>query len=141
MSPFEALHGWICNTPISWSDPVSRVLIRPDMLADMEREMQVIKKNVKATQDRQKSYVDRNKLSKEFQVGKQVYLCIKPKKRSLQISSCAKLAPQFCGPFSIIERIGLVAYRLALPLTVKVHDVFNVSLLKDADHVIDWSVL
>jgi len=52
MSPFEALYRQSCNTPISWSDLVIRVLIEPDMLADMEHEMQVIKKNLKATQDR-----------------------------------------------------------------------------------------
>ena len=34
--------------------------------------MQVIKKNLKATHDRQKSYADRNRLFKEFQVGEQV---------------------------------------------------------------------
>lgn len=39
MSPFEALYGWSCNTPISWSDPISGVLIEPDMLVDMEQEM------------------------------------------------------------------------------------------------------
>jgi len=84
-------------------------------------------------------------LFKEFQVGEQVYLRIKPKNISLQIGSFAKLAPQFCGPFNIIERIGPVAYQLTLPLTVKFHDVFHVSLLKkyvnDVDHVIEWSIL
>jgi len=52
MSPFEALYGQSCNTPISWSDPVIRVLIGLNMFADMEQEMEVIKKNLKATQDR-----------------------------------------------------------------------------------------
>jgi len=39
MSPFEALYGQSCNTPISWSDPVNRVLIGPNMLVEMEQEM------------------------------------------------------------------------------------------------------
>ena len=47
MSLFEALYGRICNTPISQSDRVNIVLIGPDMLAEMEHEIQVIKKNLK----------------------------------------------------------------------------------------------
>eukprot|EP00253_Pinus_taeda_P020876 PITA_20876 len=47
--------------------------------------------------------------------------------------------------FEILERIGPVEYRLALPPIVKFHDVFHISLLKkyinDVDHVIDWSLL
>eukprot|EP00253_Pinus_taeda_P034815 PITA_34815 len=93
MSLFESLYGRCCNTPISWSDPVNRVLIGPYMLVEMEKEMQVIKKNLKLTKDRQKSYADEYRVFKEFQVGEQVYLCINPKKSSLRIGSCAKLAP------------------------------------------------
>lgn len=52
MSLFEILYGWSCNTCISWSDPINKVLIGPNLLADMEQEMHVIKKNLKATQDR-----------------------------------------------------------------------------------------
>ena len=69
MSLFEALYGWSCNTPINWSDPVNKMLIGPYMLVEMEHEKQVIKKNLKAAQDRQKIYVDHNRLFKEFQVG------------------------------------------------------------------------
>lgn len=39
MSPFEALYGWSCNTPTSWSDSMNRELTGPDMLNDMEQEM------------------------------------------------------------------------------------------------------
>jgi len=58
MSPFEALYGRSCNTPISWSDLVNRVLIGLNMLADMDQEIKFIKKNLKEAQDRRKSYVD-----------------------------------------------------------------------------------
>jgi len=107
--------------------------------------MQVIKKNLKAAQDRQNNYADQHKKFKEFHVGKRVYLRIKPKKISLRIGSCAKSAPRYYGPFEILERTGPMEYQLALPPILKLHDVFHISLLKkyikDVDHVIDWSVL
>lgn len=80
MIPFEAQYGRSCNTSISQRDLVKRVLIGINMLMDMEQEMLVIKKNLKETQDRQKSYVDKHRVFKEFQVGEHVYLRIKPKK-------------------------------------------------------------
>ena len=111
----------------------------------MAHKMQVIKKNLKEAQDKKKCYPNQNKLFKEIQVWEQVYLCIKPKKSFLRIGSCSKLAPQFHGPFKILERIGPIVYRLALPPTMKVHDVFHVTLLKKyvkyVDHMIVWSIL
>ena len=63
----------------------------------------------------------------------------------MRIGSCAKLAPQYCGPFKFLERIGSVSYQLALPPLVNLHDVFHVSFLKKyvkyVDDLIDWSVL
>ena len=54
-----------------------------------------------------------------------------------------KLSPRFIGPFEILERIGTVAYRLALsPSMTDVHEVFHVSMLQkdtpDPAHVVDW---
>jgi len=80
----------------------------------------------------------------KFQVGEHVYLCIKPKKSSLRIKSCDKFPPRYYRPFEILERIGLIAYILALPLTLNVHNVFHVSFpkryVKDVNHVIDLSI-
>ena len=42
-----------------------------------------------------------------------------------------KLNPRYVGPFEILEKIGPVAYRLALtPELANVHDVFHVSMLR-----------
>lgn len=42
-----------------------------------------------------------------------------------------KLSKRYYGPFQIIERIGVVAYKLLLPTDYRIHPVFHISLLKE----------
>ena len=69
-------------------------------------------------------------------------LKVNPKKSSLKLGSCTKLAAIFCGPFEILDRIRPVAYMIALHVSMNVHNLFHVSLIKkyvhDLNHVIDW---
>jgi hypothetical protein len=140
MSPFEVLYGRLCNTPVSWSNPVNKISIGPDMLKEMEQQVTQIKQNLKVAHNRQKSYADQKRTPREFKMGDHVYLRIKPRRSSLKMGACAKLAP-----FEVLDRMGPIAYRLALPPTVKAHNVFHVSLLKKyvhyANHIIDWFVI
>ena len=62
--------------------------------------------NLKVVQDRQKSQADLKRTQKEFQVGEHVFIKVRPKKSSLKLGSCAKLAPKYYGPFEIFSRIG-----------------------------------
>ena len=109
----------------------------------METMVQKIRKNLKATKDRKKSYADKKKTTKEYNVVVHVSLRVKPKKRKLRMGLYAKLAPRYVGPFEILARIGPVAYQLALPLYIRIHEFFHVYLLKkyvvDQSHVIDWN--
>ena len=72
-----------------------------------------------------------------------MYIKVNPKKSSLRLGKYSKLEPRYCGPFEILAKVGSVAYQLALPPIVKVHNVFHVSILKkyihDATHVINWN--
>jgi hypothetical protein len=123
MSPFEALYCRKCNTPVSLDNPTNKVVLGLEFLKDMEDQMVRIKKNLKASQDRQKIYADQNMIAREFKVGEHVLLKVNPKKRYLKLSSCTKLAARVCGPFEILDKIGPVSYILALPASVNVHNV------------------
>jgi hypothetical protein len=145
MSPFEFLYGRSCNTLVSWSNPVNRNTIGTNMLKEMEQQVIQIKQNLKVAHNRHKSYENRKRTPREFKTGDHIYLRVRPRKNSLRMGACAKLAPQYCGPFEVLDRVGPVAYRIALPPTVKAHNVFHVSLLKkyvhDSNHIIDWCVI
>ena len=73
------------------------------------------------------------------------YLRVRERKSSLNLGSCAKLSRRFWGLFEVLERVGLVAYRLALATSTRAHNFFHVYLLKkyvhDPNHVIKWDVI
>eukprot|EP00253_Pinus_taeda_P025190 PITA_25190 len=112
------------------------------MLAEMEEMLKKIRKNLRAAQDKQKVYAKKKRSYREFELGDHVYLRVKPRKSSLQWQGCAKLAPRYCGPFQVLEQIGPVAYKLALPSHIRVHNVFHISILKryvyNPQHIIKW---
>jgi hypothetical protein len=87
----------------------------------------------------------RTKLVRKFKVGDHVFLRLKANRSSLKLGNFSKLAARYCGSFEILERIGPVAYRLALPACMSIHNVFHVSFLNkyvhDVNHVIDWNVI
>ena len=89
-----------------------------------------VQKNLKVAEDCQMSYANLKRQHKEFSVEDHVYLRVKPKKSSLKLGSYTKLAPQLCGPFQVLERIGPMAYKLALPTHLRILNIFHFSLLK-----------
>ena len=57
-----------------------------------------------------------------------------------------KLSTRYIGPFEVLERVGTVAYQLALLSSLSsVHAVFHVSILRKytlyLTHVVDWGEL
>nr|GEY24690.1 putative reverse transcriptase domain-containing protein [Tanacetum cinerariifolium] len=86
---------------------------------------------LKEARTRQKSYADKHRRSLEFQPGDHVFLKVSPARGVRRFGIKDKLNPRFIGPFEILDRVGEVSYRLALPPQLShVHDVFHVSLLR-----------
>jgi hypothetical protein len=111
----------------------------------MEEHMVKIKTNLKDAQYRKKIYANKRITRKEFKVGDHVFLKLKAKRSSLKLRNCSKLVERYCGPLEILERIGVVAYILALPASMCICNAFHVSFLKnyvpDVNHITDWNVI
>ncbi|XP_057520849.1 uncharacterized protein LOC130801106 [Amaranthus tricolor] len=142
MAPFEALYGRRCRNPICWDDFSESVTLGPAMLEEMTDQVKMIRERLKAAQDRQNSYADLKRRPDEFAVGDYVLLRVSPMKGVMRFGKRGKLSPKFIGPYEVTEKVGKVAYRLALPNELgKVHDVFHISQLKryvpDKSHVLD----
>ncbi|KAG8503507.1 hypothetical protein CXB51_001514 [Gossypium anomalum] len=141
MAPYEALYGRKCRTPLYWTELSEKQIHGVDLVKETEEKVKVIRDCLKAASDRQKSYADLKRKEIEFQVGDKVFLKASPWKKILRFSRKGKLSPRFIGPYEITERIGPVAYRLALPVELeRIHNVFHVSMLRryrsDPSHVV-----
>ncbi|GJX55371.1 putative nucleotidyltransferase, ribonuclease H [Tanacetum coccineum] len=103
-APFELLYGRKCRAPICWDEVGERLIEGPELIEIT---------------------------NEKFQVGDRVFLKVSPFRGVKRFGIKGKLSPRFIGPFEILERIGEVSYRLALPPQLShVHDVFHVSLLR-----------
>ncbi|KAA3483606.1 DNA/RNA polymerases superfamily protein [Gossypium australe] len=118
-----------------------RLCIRPNLEKIKFMGLIWLEKPKRTGLDKQKSDADLKRKEIEFQVGDKVFLKVSPWKKVIRFGWKGKLSPGFIGPHEITERIGPVAYRLALPSKLeKIHDVFHVSMLRryrsDPSHVI-----
>nr|GFC13310.1 hypothetical protein [Tanacetum cinerariifolium] len=101
------------------------------MIEVTNEKVAVAKEKLKEARTRQKSYADKHRRSIEFQPGDRVFLKVSPAHGVRRFGIKGKLSPRFIGPFEILDRVGEVSYRLALPPQLShVHNVFHVSLLR-----------
>ena len=142
MSPYEALYGKQCCTPLCWNETGKRKLLGPEIVQTTVDKVNVIRARLKAAQDRQKSYADKHRKDLESEVEDRVFLRLSPWKGVVRFGKRGKLSPLYIGPFELVERIGPVAYRLDLPEELsRVHNVFHISMLRkyisDPSHVLE----
>ena len=143
MAPYEALYGRPCRSPLCWAEVGESSITGLDLIRDTSEKVGLIRQRLLTAQSRQKSYADVRRRPLEFEVGDHVFFKVMPKRGVVRFGKRGKLLSRFIGPFEILERIGTVAYRLALPPSMSgVHEVFHVSMLRKYTpypaYVVDW---
>ncbi|GJZ60512.1 putative reverse transcriptase domain-containing protein [Tanacetum coccineum] len=128
--------GWekhlpLCRSPVCWAEVGDVQLTGPEIIHETTKKIVQIRQRLQAARDRQRSYANIRRKPLEFQVGDRVMLKVSPRKGVIRFGKRGKLNPRYIGPFKILDRVGLVAYKLELPEELSnVHSTFHVSNLK-----------
>ncbi|KAL8106071.1 hypothetical protein AgCh_029755 [Apium graveolens] len=131
MPPFEALYGRRCRAPSCWDEVGERVTKGPELVTITNEKVEKVKESLKEARSRQKSYADQYRKFSRFEPGDHVFLKVSPCKGVKRFGMKGKLSPRYVGPFDVMEKVGEVSYRVALPPQLShVHNVFHVSVLR-----------
>lgn len=131
MTPFKALYGrdppmLIRYVPSGHDNTeLHQQLIERDIL------LQQLKLNLQKAQQRMKAHTDKTRTDVSFEIGEKVLVRLQPYRQgSAALTKNQKLGMRYFGPFPIIAKVGMVAYKLESPESVRIHPVFNISQLK-----------
>jgi hypothetical protein len=131
MASFEMLYGRRCRTQLFWRETREQKVFGPDILQEVEKQVCMVRENLRVAQSRQKSYADHRRRELSVEVRDFVYLKVSPMRGLRHFKVRGKLALRFIGPFKITEKRGEVACQLELPPQLSdVHNVFHISQLK-----------
>lgn len=83
MAPYEARYGRKCQTPLCWTKLGERWILGPELVTKTESIIRLIQYRLKATFDRQKSYMDLKQKDIEYSIGDQVFLKVSSWKKVL----------------------------------------------------------
>jgi hypothetical protein len=130
-SPFELATGQQPLTPHTvLSGYMGECPDARKRLQEWHDQVDLARHNLVKAAERMKHYADSGRSSVEFKVGDRVFLKMDPVQFKPPKGMSAALGRRYDGPFSVIDKIGKVAYKLKLPEHMRVHNVFHVSQLR-----------
>ena len=146
MTPYEALYGRKYRTPLCWTELSEKKIIDPDLIQETKEKVKMIRERLKVSTDRQKSYDDMRRKDIRYEIGEFFFFESITLEEANEIWEKGKLRPRIIGPYEVIEKVGPVAYKLALPLELEnIHNIFHVSMLRryksNPSHVVSLEMI
>lgn len=131
LTSYEVTYGKPPPSVPNYMSGSSHVDVVDFMQVSRQETFRFLKKKLKHAQASMKKIVDAHHKDVIFVVGVWVYVKLRPyRQSSISDNKYHELGKRYFGPYKIVERVGPVAYKLALPESSKIHHVFHCSLLK-----------
>ncbi|XP_031247972.1 uncharacterized protein LOC116105702 [Pistacia vera] len=136
MTPFKALYGHDPPTLLKLTDYPSLVEDVNHQIREHNAILQELKHNLESAQVHMKMQADHHYKDINFVPSDNVYPRLQPYKfKSLAKKLNEKFSPRFYCPFSMLEKVGQVAYKLKILPKARIHPVFHMSQLKRNLHI------
>ena len=131
VTPFKVVYGRDLPPLIryEWGSTANHEV--ESLLLQWDAVLDELKRHLHRAQQKMKVHADSRHRDIHWTVGELVYVKLRPyRQSSLAQRVNEKIAPRFYGPFTILEKIGPIAYKLKLPATARIHPVILIPLLK-----------
>ncbi|MCH81120.1 transposon Tf2-1 polyprotein [Trifolium medium] len=129
--PYQVVYGRAPPALMDYIPGSSKLQAVDAMLSDRDSVLEFLKKKLSKAQIVMKEFTDQKRIPHKFKEGDLVFVKLRPYRQNSVVGRrIHKLSKRYYGPFKIIQAVGVVAFKLELPSTSKIHPVFHTSQLK-----------